>query len=920
MKNISLYLLLSFLLTVVVNEFAIAQVNFTSSNLPIVVVNTYGQNIPDEGKIDVFMGIIYNEDGSRNYLSLNYNHFMGPVAIEVRGSSSQMFPKKSYGFETRDEAGNNLNVSLLGMPSENDWILYAPYTDKSMMRDVLAYQLSWKMGWYASRTRYCELVLNGEYNGVYVLMEKIKRDGGRVNIKKIDADDLAGDSLTGGYIVKIDKTTGTNYSGWTSPYQPYPGAWQSIYYQYHDPDGIEIQPQQAQYIQNYITAVEGKIYNMLGGNNFLMYDTIIEVNSFIDFLLSNELGKNVDGYRLSSYLYKDRNSEGGKLNAGPLWDFNLAYGNADYYNGWITSGWQYQLQNNDDGYANPFYWTKLMADTKFKELCVNRWNSLRQNGFSKDSINAFIDQTAALLEESQVRNYQKWPILGVYVWPNAYVGQTYADEINYLKTWISNRIDWLDEQLKPNPLINEIMYNPSSAFDSDEWIEIYNPAFSSWNISYWKLKDGNSGSNFVFPNNTVMPAKSYLAVCRNTSKFHQVYPGVSNYMGNFSFTLDNIGESLTLTRSDNTIVDHAIYGSQPPWPTSPNGQGPSLELKDAQLDNTSYINWKASNIQGGTPGSQNSPSLKPDVFINEFMADNLTTIQDEHGQYEDWIEIYNGTNQPFNIGGMYITDKLNIPNKYKIPENNPDSTTIQPGGFLILWADEDLTQGVLHVNIKLSKNGEQIGLFDADGITAIDSLTFGPQQTDVSLARITDGYPGWHLLNQPTPGYSNANSHEIIIPAGWSGISSFREPFENDIEIILANIQSEFVLITDMSKIYFPSQGINTLQTWDTHSGYKIKVDEPIALHIFGPVETNHTVLLNEGWNMMPVLSECDLVCDELFQQLGNHLIIACDIAGSQVYWPEMSITTLEFLVPGKAYFINVDQEISIEMSGCSKK
>ena len=184
------------------------QIQFTSSNLPIVIINTNGQDITSDEKITADMGIIFNGGGVRNYLTNPYNNYNGKIGIEIRGSSSQSFPKKQYAVETRDSLGEDLDVSLLGFPEESDWILFAPYNDKSLMRDVLIYKLASDMGRYASRSKYCEVVLNNEYVGVYVLLEKVKRDNDRVNIKKLEPTDITGDAITGGYIIKIDKTDG----------------------------------------------------------------------------------------------------------------------------------------------------------------------------------------------------------------------------------------------------------------------------------------------------------------------------------------------------------------------------------------------------------------------------------------------------------------------------------------------------------------------------------------------------------------------------------------------------------------------------------------------------------------------------------------------------------------------------------------
>src|SRR5690606_24210146 len=165
-------------------------VTFTSSNLPIVVINTNGQIIPDDEKITADMGIIYNGPGIRNNITDPFNNYNGKIGIEVRGSTSQWFPKKQYAVETRDISGEDTSVSLLGFPEESDWILFAPYNDKSLMRDVLVYKVSSLLGRYASRSMYCEVVLNSEYVGVYVLLEKVKRDGDRVDIKKLEPGDI----------------------------------------------------------------------------------------------------------------------------------------------------------------------------------------------------------------------------------------------------------------------------------------------------------------------------------------------------------------------------------------------------------------------------------------------------------------------------------------------------------------------------------------------------------------------------------------------------------------------------------------------------------------------------------------------------------------------------------------------------------
>ncbi|MCC7430104.1 CotH kinase family protein [bacterium] len=425
-----------------------AQITLTTSNLPIVVINTLGQTIQDEPKIFVQMGIIDNGTGVINNISDPFNNYNGKIGIEVRGSSSQSFPKKQYAVETVDASNNKINVPLLGMPSENDWILHAPYSDKSLMRNVLIYKLANEFGEYASRTRFCELVINGSYKGVYVLMEKVKRDDNRVNITKLNPTDVSGDALTGGYLLKIDKQTGANNNGWNSTFPPFPGATQQILFQYHDPASTELVQAQKNYIQNFIFQFENTMYGIGFTDAFSGYYDLIDTKSFLDFFILNEFGKNVDGYRLSSYLYKDRDSKDKTLHLGPVWDFNLALGNADYCEGGLTTGWEVNFPCSGDGFQNPFWIKRLKQEPVFWNRFSCLWKELRTTKLHTDTLMAWIDATASELNQAQTRNFQQWQILGTYVWPNNFVGQTYAEEVNYLKSWITSRTVWIDANIE----------------------------------------------------------------------------------------------------------------------------------------------------------------------------------------------------------------------------------------------------------------------------------------------------------------------------------------------------------------------------------------------------------------------------------------------------------------------------------------
>ncbi len=422
-----------------------AQVTLTSSNLPIVVINTNGQTIPDEPKIDASMGIINNGDGVRNNITDPYNEYNGKIGIEVRGQSSQSFPMKSYSIELRDANDEDIDQSIFGLPSESDWVLYAPYTDKTLMRNVLAYNFSNAFGQWAAHTKYVEVLLNGEYIGIYVFMERIKRNKGRVNIKKLEPEDTAADKITGGYIYSIDK----NADAWYSPYR----ALQSgnyIHYKYEYPKAEDITDAQKAYIESYSDSFETALKSADFQDSVKGFRNFADEASFIDYFIINEVSRNVDGYRISTYLHKDRDDVNKKIIAGPVWDYDIAFHNANYCNGSNVSGWAYRFNNvcSFDANSVPFWWNRFMQDTAFESHLRCRWNELRKTTLSAQHINKLIDSVIAVTAEARQRHFAKWPVLGTYVWPNPEpIANTYAGEIKNLKEFLVRRINWLDNNL-----------------------------------------------------------------------------------------------------------------------------------------------------------------------------------------------------------------------------------------------------------------------------------------------------------------------------------------------------------------------------------------------------------------------------------------------------------------------------------------
>lgn len=422
-----------------------AQVLLEATPLPIVILDTKGKPIPKEGKMTAAMKIIHKGTGQLNRPGDPPNEYDGPIGIEWRGSSSlDLSDKKPYAVETRDAQGEDRPVPLLGMPKESDWVFIAPFSDKTLIRDPLAYELARRIMPWAPRTRFVEVLLNGDYQGVYILAERIKRDKNRVDIAKLTAQDTAGDALTGGYIFKLDKTSGTYTDGWFSKFR-FSGNNGHPYYQYHYPKPDDLTLFQKIYLQNWVARFEDALYNIYFADTLRGYPQYIDVASFIDFSIVNELGKNVDGYKLSTFLHKNRDSEDPRLHAGPVWDFNLAFSNADYCSAAPYQGWNFRISSGCSVFA--FWWPKLWEDRAYRRQFRDRWLALRAGVFSDDQLRHLVDSLVSEVQPAQARNFKRWDILQRYTWPNAFCCGPYEQHVRYLRDWLIARAHWMDEAM-----------------------------------------------------------------------------------------------------------------------------------------------------------------------------------------------------------------------------------------------------------------------------------------------------------------------------------------------------------------------------------------------------------------------------------------------------------------------------------------
>lgn len=424
-----------------------ANVVLENSELPIVIIDSQGNTIVQDVKVNAMMDIKYNGPGNLTSVNDPSNVYSGPIGIEIRGATSAGFPQRPYGLETRTDLGENNNVPLLGMPAENDWVLLSNYNDLSLIRNVLAFKIFGEMGNYSVRTQLCEVIVDNSYKGIYVFGEKIKRDNGRLNIARLDLDDNAGDSLTGGYI--LQQNYWNNENSFESNYSPIDHPDFDVHFLYHYPRPDSITNPQRQYIAAFVDSLEDGLYGENFDDPILGYRPYLDVPSFIDYFLVNELSRNNDGFKKSVYFNKDRNDNGGKLKMGPVWDFDWAWkdlATCSIFENNDGSGWAHLINDcPTDNYSTGWY-IRLLQDTTFANELRCRYESYRSTILDTAYLFSYIEDIRSLVQNAQARHFQKWPILGLdgFAPELGEIATTYNEELDKLKDWISRRIDWLD--------------------------------------------------------------------------------------------------------------------------------------------------------------------------------------------------------------------------------------------------------------------------------------------------------------------------------------------------------------------------------------------------------------------------------------------------------------------------------------------
>ena len=389
-----------------------------STPLPLLILQTNGKPILDEPKTAATLGVISRPAGGLNQPTDAPSGYQGPVGIEVRGSSSQQFPKKQYLLETRDQKGRDLNVALLGLPAGSKWVLLASYTDPTLLRDAVGYNLSRRMGHYASRTVPVEVMLNGEYLGVYTLAEKLEVAPSRVALG------------AQGVLMQITPADRVK-PGDVSFKLPESGTVFVIEW----PKGKALTPQVKADTERFTAAFAAQLYHPDPARPDRTYLDYLDLEAMVDYMLLNEYLKNADALYASTYVSRDATGGGpAKLVFGPVWDLDRSTGNAGRPDLDAPTGWTFQ---------EALFTEVLYDNPTFVRRFVARWRELRRTGVI-EGVLADLDRDARLLADPARRNFARWPVAGTAVIGGTAAAGAYPEDVARLKAWLTARAGWMD--------------------------------------------------------------------------------------------------------------------------------------------------------------------------------------------------------------------------------------------------------------------------------------------------------------------------------------------------------------------------------------------------------------------------------------------------------------------------------------------
>jgi len=639
------------------------------------------------------------------------------IGVRFKGNSSYMgYPgvKKSFKLDI-DEYLSDQNIDGLDKLNLNNGFL-----DPSFVRERCAYELCEAVGLATVRTNYAALYINGDYWGLYTLVEQFDQ-------QFIEGRFGAGEE-------------GNLWKGDPNGTLEYLGANESAYY-----NSYELETNEVENDWSALVEFVDRLNNTPIGDLVDSLHTQIDATTALAMLAIDNFTVNLDSYvgRCVNYYFYHRDLDG-RL-AFAKWDMNEAWGVFNMWNMPLT-----QLKQLDPFWVNPRpgedrpLAERLFQVSAYEDIYLGHMKRLMAGVAQPDTLVARMETLRDLVRPYVYADNNKMfsnAQFDAAMSTNIYDGPRL---IPALEPFIRDRDSWLRSQIGEwTPIeglvVNELMADNVSTIDDelgdfDDWIEIANVGGSPVDLTGLSLADHFDGTTmFTFPSMSLDPGEYVL-----------VWADEEPLEGDLHapFKLDSDGEDVYLV-DGTVIIDHVTFpalGTDLSWGRWPNGTGP----------------WQLLSV--ATPGAENQNPEEPEVVvlvINEFLALNNGTNQDEMGQFEDWVEIYNPGVETVEMGGLFLTDDLAQTTQWMFPD-----TTIEASGFLLVWCDNDETDGPLHTNFKLSGDGEEIGLFGrlAAGNNTIDSYAFGAQTADISEGRLPDGDDNWVFFEVPTPGDSNTTT------------------------------------------------------------------------------------------------------------------------------------------------------------------
>ncbi len=395
------------------------------TNLSTVSIHTLDGVIPFDKVTNIEARISIIADGEQNLLS-------EVGSIRERGNYSRSFPKKPYRikFEKKKQ--------VLDAPAKaKKWTLINNYGDKTLMRNLLAFELSRRMGMpYTPYGRAVDVLLNGEYKGCYQLCDQVQVHKNRVDITEMTPQDVSGSALTGGYFFEIDAYADQEQSKfWSSQGTPVT---------IKSPEEDSIATVQYNYIRDHFNKMERQ------------WQTYLDLNTFLRHFLVGELSGNTDTY-WSVFMYKQRDDD--IVYTGPVWDFDLAFDNDNRtYPVNSKKDFIYRSGGSCTGNMRSFVDRIVISNAKAKTLLVELWDEARQGGLSQESLVEYVDSMEAELQQSQELNFKRWPIMNNWVHQNPHIWGSYAQEVQNVRRFISERVEWMDKRLNYTFIPSGISY------------------------------------------------------------------------------------------------------------------------------------------------------------------------------------------------------------------------------------------------------------------------------------------------------------------------------------------------------------------------------------------------------------------------------------------------------------------------------